>query len=113
SSLKSFADYFSPHEQDAQQVVLLKSPDGELAIVGLVTRRSLAGLPVDDNLQTHVAVYLPMGYMIGGYTVFAPRSWLQPMDMSVEDAMRYSLVAWMGNAKPGPKRQSPPPNGAH
>jgi uncharacterized membrane protein len=26
SSLKNFADYFAPHEQDAQQVVLLKMP---------------------------------------------------------------------------------------
>ncbi len=110
SSLKSFADYFSPHEQDAQQVVLLKSPDGELSIVGLVTRRTLADLPLDATTQTHVAVYLPMGYMIGGYTVFAPKSWLQPLDMSVEDAMRYSLVAWMGNAKAAPVRPGSPPN---
>ena len=110
SSLKSFADYFAPHEQDAQQVVLLKSPDGELSIVGLVTRRTLADLPLDATTQTHVAVYLPMGYMIGGYTVFAPKSWLQPLDMSVEDAMRYSLVAWMGNAKSAPARPSSPPN---
>ncbi|HRK38339.1 MAG TPA: DUF502 domain-containing protein [Burkholderiaceae bacterium] len=102
SSLKSFADYFAPHERDAQQVVLLKSPDGELSIVGLVTRQSLKDLPVGADTQSHVAVYLPMGYMIGGYTMFAPRSWLHPMAMSVEDAMRYSLVAWMGNAKPSP-----------
>ena len=108
SSLKSFADYFAPHEQDAQQVVLLKSPDGELSIVGLVTRKTLADLPLDATTQTHVAVYLPMGYMIGGYTVFAPKSWLQPLDMSVEDAMRYSLVAWMGNATSAPARPGSP-----
>lgn len=106
SSLKSFADYFAPHERDAQQVVLLKSPDGEVSIVGLVTRQSLKDLPLDAATQTHVAVYLPMGYMIGGYTVFAPRSWLQPLDMSVEDAMRYALVAWMGNAKSQPAADS-------
>lgn len=103
SSLKSFADYFAPHERDAQQVVLMKSPDGEVSIVGLVTRQSLVDLPLDATTQTHVAVYLPMGYMIGGYTFFAPRSWLQPLDMSVEDAMRNSLVAWMGNGKPAPR----------
>ncbi|EWS62948.1 hypothetical protein Y695_03820 [Hydrogenophaga sp. T4] len=27
-----------------------------------------------------------MGYMIGGYTVFVPRSWTVPVDMSVEEA---------------------------
>jgi uncharacterized membrane protein len=36
-----------------------------------------------------------MGYMIGGYTVFVPSDWVQPIDMSVEEAMRSSLIAWM------------------
>jgi uncharacterized membrane protein len=99
SSLKSFADYFSPHEGDAQQVVLLKQPGGELSIIGLVTRQTLEGLPVNAEAEQHVAVYLPMGYMIGGYTVFVPRSWVQVLDMSVEEAMRSSLIAWMSQPK--------------
>jgi uncharacterized membrane protein len=99
SALKSFADYFAPHEQDAQQVVLLKNPGSEIAIIGLVTRQNLQDLPVGQAMQQHVAVYLPMGYMIGGYTVFVPRAWVQVLDMSVEEAMRSTLVAWMGNPK--------------
>ncbi|MFY8125278.1 MAG: DUF502 domain-containing protein [Hydrogenophaga sp.] len=102
SSLKSFADYFSPHERDAQQVVLLKQPNGELSIIGLVTRQTLEGLPVNAESEQHVAVYLPMGYMIGGYTVFVPRSWVQVLDMSVEEAMRSSLIAWMSQPKKPP-----------
>jgi uncharacterized membrane protein len=100
SSLKSFADYFSPHERDAQQVVLLKKPDSDISIIGLVTRQNLTDLPLDAQTRQHVAVYLPMGYMIGGYTVFVPREWVQVLDMSVEEAMRSSLTAWMGNTKP-------------
>ena len=102
SSLKSFADYFSPNERDAQQVVLLKKPDSDLSIIGLVTRQSLADLPLDAQTQQNVAVYLPMGYMIGGYTVFVPRDWVQVLDMSVEEAMRSSLTAWMGTPKNPP-----------
>jgi uncharacterized membrane protein len=102
SSLKSFADYFAPHERDAQQVVLLKQPGGEMSIVGLVTRQSLAGLPLSPDHDAHLAVYLPMGYMIGGYTVFVPRSWIQVLDMSVEEAMRSSLIAWMSQPKKPP-----------
>jgi uncharacterized membrane protein len=97
SSLKSFADYFSPGQKEAQQqVVMLKLPDNEMTIVGLVTRQSMQGLPPGLAELDHVAVYLPMGYMIGGYTVFVPRSWTTPIDMSVEEAMRASLLAWMG-----------------
>ncbi len=96
SSLKSFADYFSPNKKESQQqVVMLKMPDNEMTIVGLVTRQSMRGLPPGLAELEHVAVYLPMGYMIGGYTVFVPRSWTTPIDMSVEEAMRSSLLAWM------------------
>ena len=100
SSLKNFADYFAPHEQDAQQVVLLKMPGHELSIVGLVTRQSMKGLPKGiGELEDQVAVYLPMGYMIGGYTVFVPREWTSPIDMSVEEAMRSALIAFMSSSK--------------
>ena len=100
SSLKNFADYFSPHEQDAQQVVLLKMPGHGLSTVGLVTRQSMKGLPKGlAELEDQVAVYLPMGYMIGGYTVFVPRSWTTPVDMTVEEAMRMALIAFMSSGK--------------
>ncbi len=100
SSLKNFADYFAPHEKDAQQVVLLKMPGHELSTVGLVTRQSMQGLPKGlGELEDQVAVYLPMGYMIGGYTVFVPRSWTTPVDMSVEEAMRMALIAFMSSGK--------------
>lgn len=96
SSLKSFADYFSPqNETPAQQVVTLKMPGNDLEMVGLITRQNLTNLPSGFLHGDRVAVYLPMGYMIGGYTVFVPRNWLQPIDMSVEEAMRSSLFAWM------------------
>ena len=102
SSLKSFADYFSPHhkEDTAQQVVILRMPDHALEVVGLVTRNHMEGLPQGFLPGDRVAVYLPMGYMIGGYTVFVPREWVTPIDMSVEEAMRSSLIAWMAGRKP-------------
>ena len=80
-------------------MVQLKKPDSELSIIGLVTRQNLSDLPLDSQTRQHIAVYLPMGYMIGGYTVFVPREWVQVLDMSVEEAMRSSLTAWMGNTK--------------
>lgn len=99
SSLKSFADYFSPQpHKPAQQVVVLRVPGQPLELVGLVTRQDAEGLPAGFLQGERVAVYLPMGYMIGGYTVFVPRAWIEPIDMSVEEAMRASLFAWMASA---------------
>ena len=98
SSLKSFADYFSPNKgESAQQVVLLRIPGQALEMVGLITRHNLDTLPDGFSKGNRVAVYLPMGYMIGGYTVFVPLEWAQPIDMSVEEAMRSSLFAWMAS----------------
>ncbi len=100
SALKTFADYFAPHEKEAQQVVLLRMPGGEISTVGLVTRQSMKGLARGLNeLEDHVVVYLPMGYMIGGYTVFVPRSWTTPIDMTVEEAMRSALIAFMAPSR--------------
>ena len=103
SSLKDFADYFSPRSNQATQtVVALKLPGYPLEVVGLVTRQRVDDLPAGFLQGDRVAVYLPLGYMIGGYTVFVPRDWTQPIDMSVEEAMRSSLFAWMSTAETDP-----------
>ena len=100
SSLKDFADYFSPQRKRGTQqtVVTLKVPGQDLELVGLVTRQRVDDLPAGFLQGDRVAVYLPMGYMIGGYTVFVPRDWVQPIDVSVEEAMRASMFAWMSKA---------------
>lgn len=105
SSLKNFADYFAPHtDAPAQQVVLLRMPGNAMGIVGLVTRQSMDGLPPGlSELEDQIAVYLPMGYMIGGYTVFVPRAWVTPVSMSVEEAMRMALIAYMSSNRSDPE----------
>jgi len=108
SSLKSFADYFSPAgAEGGQSVVILRMPGSEMEIVGLVTRRSFADLPGGFLPGDRVAVYLPMGYMIGGYTVFVPIDWVQPIAMSVEEAMRSSLIAWMARPEQSAETAKP------
>jgi uncharacterized membrane protein len=111
SSLKSFADYFSPQRNQTTQqtVVALRLPGQPLELVGLVTRQSVGDLPAGFLQGDRVAVYLPMGYMIGGYTVFVPRDWVQPIDMSVEEAMRSALFAWMSSAAQAATPDRPQP----
>lgn len=103
ASLKDFAQYFSPRRNASSQqtVVALRLPGHDLELVGLLTRRRVDDLPAGFLQGERVAVYLPMGYMIGGYTVFVPRDWVQPIDMPVEEAMRSSLFAWMSVASRG------------
>ncbi len=82
------------------KVVLLKFPGTEASLIGFVTIEDFAGLPVSPGAG-QVAVYLPMSYQIGGYTVFVPREWLTPLDMSLEDAMRFVVTAGMSQTGVG------------
>lgn len=81
-------------EDDTGQVVSVRHPDLDATMIGIVTRSDVESL--DDALAASgsVAVYLPMSYQIGGFTLFVPREWVTPVDMSVEVAMRNALTGW-------------------
>ena len=79
------------------KVVMVKVPGIEAKLVGFVTIEDFSGLAVNPGAGD-VAVYLPMSYTIGGYTVFLPRSCLTPLDMSLEDAMRFVVTAGMSRS---------------
>ena len=36
-----------------------------------------------------------MSYQLGGFTTIVPRSSVEPIDMSMEDAMRFAVTAGM------------------
>ena len=74
---------------DLKRVVLV--PFGPGKAIGFVTAESGIGLGIDHATDV-VAVYLPMSYMIGGYTVFLPREQLVPTRLSVEAGMRIALM---------------------
>ena len=57
-------------------------------VLGFVTRSDFADLPPGVGTPAEVAVYLPMSYGIGGYTVIV-RTAITPLDMSREDAMKF------------------------
>ena len=62
-------------------------------LVGLVTREDFEGLPEGVGKNDEVAVFLPMSYQIGGYTVMVPKSMIKPISMSVEEGMRFVVTA--------------------
>ena len=81
---------------DLKRVVLV--PFGPGKAIGFVTAESSTALGVaaGDDL---VAVYLPMSYMIGGYTVFLPRHVIEPTSLSVEAGMRIALMGGVQGAQ--------------
>lgn len=79
------------------KVVMVKLPGLEARLLGFVTIEDFNGLPLKLGAEM-VAVYLPMSYTIGGYTLFLPREMLTPLDMSLEDAMRFVVTAGMSRS---------------
>ena len=79
--------------------------------LGIVTRQDFTHLPpaLQNGNPDVVAVYLPFSYQLGGFTYFIDRSRCAPVPgMSVENAMRYSMMAWLGSdtAAPAPEKTS-------
>ena len=96
TALKQLTALLTPQEKDELgKVVSVKHPDLCMRMVGLMMRSDVDNL--DDAIASKdmVAVYFPMSYQIGGYTVFVPREWVSVVDMTVEAAMRNALTGWM------------------
>lgn len=95
TALKQLTTLFAADDPGAAgKVVSVSLPDVEGSMVGLLMRSDVETL--DDTIAAGemVAVYLPMSYQIGGFTVFVPAAWVQEVDMSVEAAMRNALTGW-------------------
>jgi len=93
SAIKDFTAYLSPDgEQAMNKVVLVKIPGQGFEQIGFVTREDFSNLPFLPTVQEPIAVYLPMSYQIGGYTLFLPRASLTPLNMSFEHAMKLVLT---------------------
>ena len=99
NSIKSFAEYFSDDKKTkSNQVVIVTMPGTEIKLIGLVTRENLVGIIPEENeesLESMIPVYIPMSYMVGGYTIFVHEKSIKRIDMSVEEAMKNSLLAWL------------------
>ena len=100
TAMKDLAGMFDNNHNKDQQVVLLDMQSSGLGyIVGMITNKTLPkainnALNGDNDSQKQlVAVYLPMSYMVGGYTILVDRDKVKVVDWSFEEAMRFALTA--------------------
>jgi uncharacterized membrane protein len=101
SALKDFIGYLSPDSKVAMsKVVLVRIPGQDFEQLGFVTREDFSRLPMTLTIDEPIAVYLPMSYQIGGYTLFLPRSCLTPVDLSFEEGMKLVLTGAVSRDKP-------------
>jgi uncharacterized membrane protein len=105
-AIRDFMRFFPSSGQggDLKRVVLV--PFGPGKAIGFVTAESSTALGLGSPDHDPVAVYLPMSYMVGGYTVFLPRELIEPTSLSVEAGMRIALMGGVqGTASAPVQRQ--------
>ena len=88
-ALKDLFAMFSGDEQSNMlQVVCVEIPGTQMKLLALHPA-AISDLAQGVANAGDVAVYLPMSYQIGGYTVVVPRSQVTPVDMAREQAMHF------------------------
>jgi len=91
-ALKDFTRFFpaTGERRDLKRVVTARVGSGRL--IGFVTQETVSPRIAGEQAGAMVAVYFPMSYQIGGYTIYLPKADLEETDLSVEEAMRLVLI---------------------
>lgn len=101
-AIQDFMRMFAPGErQNAESVVLVEIQD-DAHLIGFITGRRTAADLFPCSEDEMVAVYLPMSYQIGGYTLYIPSRRLKPLDISVEEGMRIALTGGIQGGRKSP-----------
>ncbi len=96
SPLKDLTDLFSRTQgpDQAQKVVFVRvSPSIEL--VGLVMRETFNDLPNVRMQQGTVAVFVPLSYGFGGYTLLVQADSIRDAGIPAERALQLAITGWV------------------
>ncbi len=91
--IKDFYNFFSNMKNKKDSItVLVDIPAMDAKIIGLITQEDFSNFD-SLNMEEPVLVYLQMSYQIGGYSLFIPKKNLTPLDMNIEDSIRFIMTA--------------------
>jgi uncharacterized membrane protein len=91
-AVKDFARFLPAGDKrrDLKRVVTWRM--GSARVLGFVTEENVNPRMFNGPETDIVAVYFPMSYQIGGYTLYLPKHELEETELSVEEAMRLVLI---------------------
>ena len=102
-SIRDILKLFAGQSSRMGRVVRYRPPGTDAQLLGIQTSTSPRGAAGTGQ----VAVYLPFSYMLGGITMYVRPEALEPVDMSVEEALKIAATAEASGAAP---TQPPPSN---
>jgi uncharacterized membrane protein len=99
-ALKDFTQFLPSGERtrDLKRVVLWRWQSA--LVIGFVTEEEISPALFGASAEQLVAVYFPMSYQIGGYTLYLPKTELQETVLSVEEGMRLVLLGGITSHRP-------------
>jgi uncharacterized membrane protein len=97
-SVNDFFGFFSSNVSESASKVACVDLGNGAQLVGFITDESLEAFA--DVGQDRVAIYLPMSYQIGGYTLLVRKAEVEILDIPVEQAMRFVLTAGIRRQQP-------------
>ena len=107
-SVRDLVGFFdSSKQKDFDKTVMVAIGDDKTRVMGLVTRESFDDLPEGIGDDQTVAVYLPMSYQLGGFTIMVPKDRIRPVDLKVDQAMQFVLTAGVSAEEKGKKKPAP------
>jgi len=108
SSIGDMMSYFQPKDSEKGGRMVLVEVDS-LRFLAILTREDLSDMPEGLGEGDRVTVFIPFSYQIGGFTTTVLRSKIKPIDMTVEQGMRFIVTAGMVSGK-NPKKVELPPD---
>lgn len=96
SPLKDLMSLFSGSQNsDLKKVVVVKLEKIGIECLGLVTREEFSDLPEGAIRSSDIVVYIPMSYMLGGFSTIVPRDQVREVDIPVETAFKLAITGWV------------------
>lgn len=105
-SLKDLLGFFAEDgmRRNLSRVVEVPFAATGQTALGFVTSERPAALPAGDP---RIAVYVPMSYQIGGFTLFVDPEDVRELGIGVEDALRFAMTAGVTRDDRSPLQAGP------
>lgn len=94
--LKDLMSLFSTGgENNMKKVVFVNFEHMGFKTLGLVTREEFSDLPPNSVEKNKIAVYIPMSYMLGGFTAIVDKENVIELDIPVDKAFKLAITGWI------------------
>jgi uncharacterized membrane protein len=96
SPLRDLISLFGGGGPDSmKKVVMVNFEKLGFQSLGLVTREEFDDLSEGIFEKDTIAVYIPMSYMLGGFTAILPRTSVREVDIPVDKAIKLAITGWI------------------